>query len=127
MQCPPEYCCVAGSGLVVSALWSGSGSWLGVVRSNCVWLVAVPAWSEVRKVSCGLTNTSLATPSRLCSHLCQDDTWLWFSPGSPAWLAFIRLRPANNPDDVPAAGLEVAQLSSEAGGVTEVELGGEER
>ena len=112
---------------MVSALWSSAGSRLAMVRDNCLLVVTLPHWEDVRQVECGDTNTSLATPSRLCSHLCQDDTWLWFSPGSPAWLAFIRLRPANNPDDVPAAGLEVAQLSSEAGGVTEVKLGGEER
>ena len=121
---------VAGSGLVVSALWSGEGSRLGVVRDNCVLVVAVPAWSDVREVSCGLTNSSLATPRPPYNDICQADTWLWFSPGrSASWLAFIKLRPRpeDNPAALPAAALDVADLSSEAGGVTEVELGGEER
>ena len=91
-------------------------------------VVTVPAWGEVREVQCGDTNTSLATPSPLYSHICRDTAWLWFSPGTEAaWLAFIKLSPADNPEDPEAAGLEVADLSSEAGGVTEVELGGEER
>ena len=128
MQYRGELPHVAGSGRLVSALWSGVGSLLGVVRDNCVLVVSVPAWSDVREVRCGRTNTTLATPSPPYSHICQDLTWLWFSPASSAsWLAFIRLRTEDNPDDVPAAGLEVADLSSEAGGVTEVELGGEER
>ena len=99
-----------------------------MVRDNCVLLVSVPAWSAVREVRCGLSTSSLATPRPPYNNICQADTWLWFSPGrSASWLAFIKLRPEDNPAAVPAAALEVADLTSEAGDVTEVELGGEER
>ena len=110
----------------MSALWSGAGSQLGVVRDNCVLVVMVPDWGSVREVECGDSRTSLATPSPLYSQICRATTWLWFSPGTEAaWLAFIKLRLGDNQEEVPAAGLEVADLSSEAGGVTEVELGEE--
>ena len=113
---------------MVSALWSGGGSWLGVVRENCVLVVSVPDWGDVRQVECGDTNTSLATPSPLYSHICRDTSWLWFSPGPAlSWLAFIHLSSEASPEDVPAAGLRLADLRSQAGGVIEVELGGEER
>lgn len=120
--------CVAGSGRLVSALWSGVGSWLGVVRENCVLVVSVPHWGDVREVECGDTNISLATPTPLYSNICRDSSWLWFSPGPAlSWLAFIHLSSEDNPEDVPAAGLRLADLSSQAGGLTEVELGVEER
>ena len=113
---------------MVSALWSSAGSRLAVVRDNCLLVVTLPHWEDVRQVECGDTNTSLATPSPLYSHICQDDTWLWFSPGTEAaWLAFLKLRPGDNPEEVPTAGLEVADITSDTGAVIEVELGGEER
>ena len=119
---------VAGSGLLVSALWSDVGSQLGLVRDNCVLVVSVPAWSAVREVSCGLSSSRLASPRPPYSNICQADTWLWFSPGrSASWLAFIKLSSEDNPAAVPAAALEVADLTSETGDVAEVELGGEER
>ena len=120
--------CTAGSGGLVSALWSSGGSRLGVVRDNCVLVVTVPAWPGVREVQCGEGRTSLATPSPLYSNICQDPAWLWFSPGTAAsWLAFVQLTPGDNPDQVPAAGLQVADLSEDTGPVTLVDLTGEER
>ena len=113
---------------MVSALWSSVGSRLAVVRDNCLLVVRLPDWEEVRQVECGDNKTSTATPSPLYSTICRDDRWLWFSPGTEAaWLAFLKLRSGDNPDDVPTAGLEVADITSDTGGVIKVELGEEKR
>ena len=70
---------------ILSVSWSLSGDHLSIVTPSSLLMVSPLAMASVRVVS----QVAVHAPVHYSEHVWQDDTCVWWSPGSQDTLAFL--------------------------------------